>query len=480
MTEFSTLGLSQPLLDAIAALGFEHPTPIQEKAIPRLLQADTDFVGLAQTGTGKTAAFGLPLMDLIDPEVRPTQALVLAPTRELCLQIAKELTLFGQNKKRIKVRAVYGGANILNQIREVRQGAHIVVATPGRLRDMMRRKAVDLRELSIVVLDEADEMLNMGFKEEIDDILRDTPEEKLTWLFSATMPHEVRRIAQNYMSNPFELSIGKQNSANADIEHQYIYVKNSMKYEALTRFLDADPNLFGLVFCRTRRDTQKLAKQLSKDGYKADAIHGDLSQSQRDAVMDKFRTHRIQILVATDVAARGIDVQDISHVFHFNIPDDMAFYTHRSGRTGRAGKKGISLVLAHPRDRRMLRDLERRIQSRFTEARLPDGEMICRSRIQSYFQNLKASAVNEDIDRFMPEIEAELADWTKEDLIRHLASSKFSRLLKTHLRKTNDAPDLDFDYKKIKGRSLRLFINIGTMDVDGKSGFLSFLSDHCD
>ena len=348
MNEFSILGLSKPLIDAIEELGFIQPTPIQSKAIPELLQNDTDLVGLAQTGTGKTAAFGLPLVELVETSERHTQALILAPTRELCLQIANELKQFGKHFPLLKIVEVYGGADIGRQIREVKKGAQIIVATPGRLRDMINRRAVNLNQVEYVVLDEADEMLNMGFKQEIDDILDNTPEDKLTWLFSATMPEDVRRISLNYMSNPLELNVGSKNTANDDIDHQYVVTRPSERYEVLRRYLDFDSEIFALVFCRTRGDSKELADQLARDGYNADALHGDLNQAQRDRVMDGFRTGRLRVLIATDVAARGIDVNDITHVFHFNIPEDRAFYTHRSCRTGRAGKKGISLVLCHP------------------------------------------------------------------------------------------------------------------------------------
>lgn len=478
MSDFESLGLSRQVLDAIEVLGFKEPTPIQEQAIPKLLEDDTDLVGLAQTGTGKTAAFGLPLIDLVDAELRQTQALVLAPTRELCLQIFKELSQFAKNVRQLKLLAVYGGTDIGKQIREVKRGVHIIVATPGRLRDLIRRKVVSVTDIDYVVLDEADEMLNMGFKEEIDDILKDTPEEKLTWLFSATMPPEVRRISKNYMTNPLEITVGKQNTSNADIEHQYVMVRGSEKYEALKRFLDYDADTFGLIFTRTRNDSRDVAEKLSKDGYNADALHGDLNQSQRDRVMERFRNKRLQVLVATDVAARGIDVQDITHVFHYNIPDDKSFYTHRAGRTGRIGNKGISLVLAHPKDMGLLRHMERYVKIKFKMAHIPTGKEICERRLMAHMKLVKEVPVLEDVEDFLPKIQEELETLSKEDLIKHIASLSFSRFFKAY----RHAPDLNPSAKgrdRQKGRGKvkyhRLFINVGSMDVDGKGGFLALV-----
>jgi ATP-dependent RNA helicase DeaD len=484
MSDFATLGLSQQVLDAIEEIGFVEPTPIQTKAIPRLLENDTDLVGLAQTGTGKTAAFGLPLIDLVDVNERQTQALVLAPTRELCLQISKELKLFAAKKKALKIVEVYGGTDIGKQIREIKRGAHIIVATPGRLRDLIRRKVVNITAIDFVVLDEADEMLNMGFKEEIDDILKNTPEEKLTWLFSATMPPEVRRISREYMLDPFEITVGTRNTSNADIEHQYVMVRGSERYLALRRFLDFDADTFGLVFTRTRKDARDVAEKLAKDGYNADALHGDLNQHQRDRVMDRFRSKRLQVLVATDVAARGIDVSDITHVFHYNIPDDKSFYTHRAGRTGRAGSKGISLVLAHPKDMGLLRQLSRIIKVDFKLAHIPTGKEICEKRLMSHMRLVKEVPVLDDIEDFLPKIQEELEDLSKEDLIKHIASLSFSRYFKAY----RHAPDLnprpggasmrEKPRKKSREDFRRLFINIGSMDVEGKGGFLAFVCGH--
>ena len=473
MNEFETLGLSQPVVDAIEALGFSEPTPIQSKAIPRLLQGNTDIVGLAQTGTGKTAAFGLPLVELVDKGMPMTQGLVLAPTRELCLQITKDITQFAKFKKGLAIKAVYGGTDIVRQIKEIKKGVHILIATPGRLRDLMRRKVVHLGELKYVVLDEADEMLNMGFKEEIDDILKDTPKDKKTWLFSATMPPEVRQISQNYMTTPYELSIGTKNATNADIDHQYAFARPSEKYAILKRFLDFDPKTFGLIFCRTRMGTAELADRLIADGYQADALHGDMNQNQRDRVMGKFRARRLQFLVATDVAARGIDVNNITHVFHFNIPEDIAYYTHRSGRTGRAGKKGISLILAHPKDLHIIRKLEQLTKSRFTMTHIPTGKEICEQRLMAQINSLKEIEVREEIGEYLPAINEALEEFSREELIKRLSALSFNKLLHTY----QSAPDFNpKPRKKFKGK--RLFINIGTMDVEGVGPFLRLICEH--
>ena len=475
MNKFTELGLSQPLVAAISALGFEEPTPIQQKAIPLLLEDNTDFIGLAQTGTGKTAAFGLPLLDLVDTEQKHTQALLLAPTRELCLQIMRELEQFAKNIKKLKIRAVYGGVDINKQIREIKSGAHIIAATPGRLRDLMRRKVVDIRHVEYVILDEADEMLNMGFKEEIDEILQDTPEDKLTWLFSATMPTEVRQISKNYMNKPKEYSAGTRNTSNVDIDHQYVIVRPRERYEVLRRFLDFEPETFGLVFTRTRRDARELADKLVRDGYSADALHGDLNQTQRDRVMERFRKRRIQVLVATDVAARGIDVNEITHVFHYNIPEDIHFYTHRSGRTGRAGKKGISLVLTHPKDKGLLYRLEKVIKAKFTEVTIPSGKDICARQLIQRFKKINDTEINFDIEPFLPQLMEEVEGLSREDLIRKIAAMYFRKSLRGYL----NAPEFGKNGRKkvILEKTRRLFINIGSVDVNDKGGFLSFVCE---
>ena len=482
MATFADLGLSQPILATLEKMGFETPTPIQEKAIPQLLENPSDLVGLAQTGTGKTAAFGLPLMDLVDTSNSNTQAVVIAPTRELCLQISKELERFAAGNRKLKVYAVYGGTDIGRQIRDVKRGVHIIVATPGRLRDMINRKAVNVESVDYVVLDEADEMLNMGFKEELDDILQNTPDEKYTWLFSATMPQEVRRIAKNYMTNPIELTVGEKNTTNEDISHQYVISRPSERYEVVRRFLDFDGSIFGLIFTRTRRDSQEVAERLRADGYSADALHGDLSQGQRDKVMQAFRKGRLQILVATDVAARGIDVKEITHVFHYNIPEDMSFYTHRAGRTGRAGKKGISLVLMHPRDFHIVRRLEKITKAKFEMAHIPTGKEIGEKRLMAYINRLKDAEPNEEIKSYLPHIASEFEDLTKEELIEKVASLSFNNLLKKYGNTIDLNPRKPGEQRRERkvvnenGVTMkRFFINVGSMDVDGKAGMTALL-----
>ncbi|HHS95299.1 MAG TPA: DEAD/DEAH box helicase [Phaeodactylibacter sp.] len=478
MTSFQDLGLSPELIQTISKMGFETPTPIQVQAIPLLLQNETDLVGLAQTGTGKTAAFGLPLIELIDTTLKQTQALVVAPTRELCLQISKEFELFSRHLPKLHTVAVYGGADIYKQIKQLKRGAHIIVATPGRLRDLLRRKAVDISHINYIILDEADEMLNMGFKEEIDDILSNTSEDKLTWLFSATMPKEVRRIAKEYMTDPAEVSVRGKQITNVNIEHQYVKVYPSARFETLKRFLDYNRDTFGLVFCRTRRECKELVENLGKDGYNADALHGDLSQAQRDQVMARFRSKRLQVLIATDVAARGLDVQDITHVFHFNIPDDYEVYTHRSGRTARAGKKGKSIILMHPNDAHILRQLEKRNNISFSPAHIPTGEEICELQVLNYIRRLRESEVSPELEPFMDKISQELQELSKMQIIEKLAALSFNRFLE----KYRLAPDLN-QHKRAKKEFSKenmhcLYINMGHMDLENKGQLLGFICKH--
>ena len=439
LSTFSDLGLSAPILDAITSLGFETPTEIQEKAIPHLLGGDADFIGLAQTGTGKTAAFGLPLLDLLDPELDHTQAIVLAPTRELGQQIAEQLALFSKKQKGIRTLAVYGGANIAMQIKALKKTRHVVIATPGRLIDLVNRKAVNLEQVRFVVLDEADEMLNMGFKEELDTILSFTPEEKQTWLFSATMPKEIRRMVKDYMTDPFEVRIDPKTTVNTNIEHQYAVVHPKDKAEALTRFLDLDPELYGVVFCRTKMDTQKLAENLVKGGYRADAIHGDLSQAARDRVMMRFKQRDLQVLIATDVAARGIDVNDLTHVFHFALPNDQAYYTHRSGRTARAGKKGISMSLIGFKEKYKIHNLEKGLGVEFARVEVPLADAVVETRLRSWAMGLMAenagAAPPQDL---VDQIDLLLGPLSKEDMIARLVARELGRLNLGHRADLND------------------------------------------
>ncbi|MEZ5041456.1 MAG: DEAD/DEAH box helicase [Saprospiraceae bacterium] len=501
MQDFSGLGLSQPTLDAIEELGFETPTSIQAGAIPKLLNSQSDFVGLAQTGTGKTAAFGLPLIELVDASLPHTQALVLAPTRELCLQISTQLESYGKYRRKTKILAVYGGTDIGRQIRELRKGVHILVATPGRLRDLLERQSADISQISYLVLDEADEMLNMGFRAEIDEILESAPADRITWLFSATMSRDVRRIAKNYMHNPEELVVGDLNTSNKDIEHQYTLVRATEKYDILKNFLDAEEDIYGIIFCRTRRDTEKLAKMLDKDGYPADAIHGDLNQSQRDRVMELFRNRKVTLLVATDVAARGIDVNDISHVYHFNIPEDLNFYTHRSGRTGRAGKTGTSLILAHQREKTLIPQLERRLDIRFKHQNPPSVEMLLQRKLMAHIQAILDAPKNKVLDKVLPPLQQGLAAFSKEDLIYQIAASfveknprygMVNRPLPVIQPMSRDR-DMDRDRDRGRGRDrdrdrggsrkpgsfTRLFINLGTIDISQKGEFLGYICRSC-
>ena len=481
MKSFEALGLSKGLVESVQQIGFETPTPIQEKAIPVLLKGNCDFVGLAQTGTGKTAAFGLPLLELIDENSRQTQALVLAPTRELGLQITSDLENFTEKFKAFNIVAVYGGSSISEQIRKVKRGAQIIVATPGRLIDLIDRKAINLSTVQYVVLDEADEMLNMGFKEDIDKILSYTPDTKNTWLFSATMPREVKAITKNYMSNPHELTIGDQHVGNVNIEHHYVMVQEKDKYLALKRILDDNPEIFGLIFCRTRIDTQRIAEMLMKDGYNADALHGDLTQQQRDRVMLKFRQRSLQILVATDVAARGIDVEDISHVIHMNMPDEMEFYTHRSGRTARAGKKGISIAMISRRELGRVKQLEKSLKAPFKRMMVPTGGQVCQKQLLALMHKVREVKVNEEeVSEFLPAVYEELKDLTKQELIKRFASIEFNRFLDYY----RNAPDLNLNDRRgsdsdgdryITGS--RFFINLGKMDGLDAGDMLAFIDD---
>jgi ATP-dependent RNA helicase DeaD len=432
---FKELGLRVEVLQSIEAMGFAEPTPIQQSAIPHLLNDQSDFVGLAQTGTGKTAAFGLPLIHKVTDRPTETQGLIIAPTRELCLQISKDLEAFAQFDKQIRVVAVYGGTDIRRQMTEIKRGATIVVATPGRLVDLINRRAINLQTVETVVLDEADEMLNMGFKEDIDAILDATPDTKNVWLFSATMPKEVAAIAKNYMTDPLEVAMGHKNQSNENIEHIYYTVKERDRYDALKRLIDASPEIFGLVFCRTRNETATVAEKLAKDGYSAEPLHGDLSQAMRDRVMDRFRERSIQLLVATDVAARGIDVDNITHVINYNLPDDIENYTHRSGRTARAGRQGKSLVLINARENYKIKAIERQIRMTFAAALIPEASEICGIQLNKLISKVKEIEVKEnDIAPFLPAIMADFEELSKEEVIKKFISAEFNRFIEYYDR----------------------------------------------
>ena len=469
MKTFSELGIDSRILKAIEDLGFEKAMPVQEAVIPVLLEKDTDIVALAQTGTGKTAAFGLPLLQKINCENFKAEALILCPTRELCIQIAGDLKDFGKYITNFRIVPVYGGANIETQIRQLSRGVNVIVATPGRMLDLMRRGKIDLTNIKYAVLDEADEMLDMGFQDEINEILKDTPKEKNTLLFSATMPSQVEKIARGYMKNPVEITVGSRNSGSDNVKHYCYLVHAKDRYLALKRIADYYPDIYAIIFCRTRRETQEVADWLIKDGYNADALHGDLSQVQRDNVMGKFRVRNLQMLVATDVAARGLDVSDLTHVINYNLPDEIEAYTHRSGRTGRADKSGISIAITNMRERGKIKDIERQIGKSFKMAKIPNGKEVCEKQLFHMIDKMENVEVNEEqIADFLPVIYKKLEHLTKEDLIKRFSSVEFNRFLKYY----HNAPDLNVSEKsgdgQVRSRTsegfARLFINLGKMD----------------
>ena len=520
MKSFSELGLSKPLMQVLPELGFEKPSPIQEQSIPLLNDKAQDFIGLAQTGTGKTAAFGLPLLDWVNPDQKDTQALILAPTRELGQQIAGQLSIFAKYLPKIQIQSVYGGASIVAQMKDIkRRTPQIVIATPGRLLDLMRRKVLDLSTIRFVVLDEADEMLNMGFKEDLDDILAYTGDTKNTWLFSATMPKEIRNIVKSYMSKPVEVKVSTGNQLNENIEHQYAVVKSSDKFEGLKRVLDVEEGFRGVIFCRTRIKTQQLADDLNKSGYQSEALHGDLSQAQRDRVMKRFKAHSLQVLVATDVAARGIDVNDLTHVIHYALPDDPSYYTHRSGRTARAGKKGISLSLLTNRDMRKLDGLERSLKLKIQKISIPSVEDILNIRLNKWAQNILDLPIKKDLNgKLLTDIQMLLGSMSFEELVEKLVSKEIdslnynkkgkdlnesSRASKRSSRDSDrrgkgrdrnadrksekrDRSKFDFkrkdkseskDRKSSTKKGNRFFINVGKSDGVSKSDMVDFIAE---
>ncbi len=489
MTKFEALGLQQSLLDAVTDLGFESPSEVQEKAIPILLENETDLVALAQTGTGKTAAFGFPLIQKIQSESRTTQGLILSPTRELCLQITNELKLYAKYEKNINVVAIYGGASITEQAKQVKRGAQIVVATPGRMKDMIGRRLVDISKIDYCILDEADEMLNMGFFEDIKDILSNTPKEKSTWLFSATMPKEVSVIAKKFMHSPQEITVGDKNSGASTVQHEYYIVGGRDRYPALKRLADTNPDIFSVIFCRTKRDTQKVAEKLIEDGYNAGALHGDLSQNQRDLVMNSFRKKQIQMLVATDVAARGIDVDDITHVINYQLPDEIETYTHRSGRTGRAGKSGISMIIVTRSELRKIKAIENKIKQKFIQKTIPTGMEICEIQLYHLANKIKETEINEEVESYLPAINDVLKGVDREDLIRKIVSVEFTRFY-NYYNKTKDLNLADSgdggDRRKDRGGqvpssgSVRYFINVGEKDGYDWMSLKDFIRDTVD
>lgn len=514
MTTFSELGLDEKLVKATDALGFVNPSPIQEKAIPVLLSGTKDFVGLAQTGTGKTAAFGLPLLQLMDTKQKFPQALVICPTRELCMQIVADIEKFKKFMTGMQVVAVYGGTSISMQIRDIRRGVQIVVATPGRLIDLIERKAINLEQIKYVVLDEADEMLNMGFQDDIEFILQNTPNREATWLFSATMPAEIRRVSKKYMDSPFEVTVGKANTGSKSIDHQYFIIQAQHRYEALKRLIDFNPGIYGIIFTRTKLDAQDISEKLTREGYDIDALHGDLTQGQRDKVMAAFRDRSLQLLIATDVAARGIDVKEITHVINYELPDDVEVYTHRSGRTGRAGSTGICMSLVHARETYKLRTIEKMVQQPFHKLEIPSGKDVCRKQF-FYFMDklLQADISHGDYETYLPMLQEKFADVTKDEVLQRVAALEFDRFLKYYensgdlnvreqKRERRDVvsggrdQDRRRDVRSDRGERFersgsdrgrqsdgnlaRLFVNLGTKDGFYKASFLQFILDMSD
>jgi ATP-dependent RNA helicase DeaD len=505
MALFEELGLQENLLKAVGDLGFTQPTPIQEKAIPVLLSGTKDLIGLAQTGTGKTAAFGLPLLQLVEAGKKFPQALIICPTRELCMQIVSEMELFKKYLPAIHVVAVYGGTSITMQIRDIRRGVQIVVATPGRLIDLIERKAINLNEIKYVVLDEADEMLNMGFQEDIEFILQNTPQRDSTWLFSATMPPEIRQVSKRYMKEPVEITMGKKNTANKNVDHQFYVTQAQHRYETLKRLIDFNPGIYGLIFTRTKADAQEISEKLTREGYDIDALHGDLSQQQRNKVMDEFREKTLQLLIATDVAARGIDVSGITHVINYELPDDVEVYTHRSGRTGRAGKTGVCMSIVHAREIGRIRQIERMVQVPFHKVEIPGGKDVCRKQFFYFMEKLLQTDISHgDYETYLPMLQEKFQDISKEEVLKRVAAMEFDRFLKYYenaedlnARERRDERVRSFDgrergdrgdrRKDTRGREFsggsnytRLFVNLGTKDGFYKASFLQFILDMSD
>lgn len=483
LNNFSKLGLSPETIEVLDKIGFTEPTPIQEQAIPKLLENDpTDFIGLAQTGTGKTAAFGLPLVELIDAGNKATQVLIMAPTRELGQQTAQQLVTFSKKNKALNVEVVYGGASIINQIQALKKPTQIVVATPGRLLDLIKRKAVKLENVKYVVLDEADEMLNMGFKEDIDSILSYTLPSRVTWLFSATMPPEIRKIVKKYMDAPLEVSINTQEKVNRDISHKFVSTKVSNKLSAIRRFLDIQPNMRGIMFCRTKRETQKISDDLGALGYGVEALHGDLSQAQRDSVMRRFKTRSMQLLIATDVAARGIDVNDLTHVFHHTLPEQLENYTHRSGRTARAGKKGISIAFINPREGYKISELEKKFKIKFEPLEVPSVEALKSSRINNWAHLIINTKVDAQAEEILVSLKDQFSHLSKEDILKRLITSQIDHLI-VQGKEDTDLNDLGGDKyqekskKREKSGFHRYFVNIGSIDGLTKGDLIHYLSD---
>jgi ATP-dependent RNA helicase DeaD len=481
MSTFLELGLKEPINRALTDLGYEKPTVIQEKAIPQIISSTDDLKAFAQTGTGKTAAFSLPILELLDQNNGNVQAIILSPTRELAVQIGNNIKDFCKYLPDIKVTTVYGGSSMEDQIRSLKRGSQIVVGTPGRTVDLIKRRALKLGNVQWLVLDEADEMLNMGFKDELDKVLEATPETKQTLLFSATFPREVESIARNYMTNPIEITSGQKNQGADSVSHEYYSVTERTRYPALKRIADLNPNIYAIIFCRTRRETQEVADNLIKDGYSADALHGDLSQGQRDSVMGKFRKKTIQILVATDVAARGLDVTELTHVLNHKLPDQIENYTHRSGRTGRAGNKGISIVLVNGKEKGKLRQIERIIQKKFVEAKVPTGKEIVQNQLMNLIDKVQNIEVNEaQISEFLPSIYEKLEGLDREQLIQKFVSLEFNTMLAYYenSKDLNDLSSRDNSRARTENENMtRFFINIGRKDSLNPAKLIGLIND---
>jgi len=477
------LGLKEELLQAIRELGYERPMPVQEEVIPFLLEGERDVVALAQTGTGKTAAFGLPVLQKLDPQNPDTQALIMSPTRELCIQIADDLKDYARHIPGVRILPVYGGSSIKNQIDGLKKGAQVIVATPGRLIDLMERGKADLASVRTVVMDEADEMLNMGFTEDINTILKSVPEDRTTLLFSATMPDEIARISMDYMHNPHEIVIGKKNESTASVRHICYTVQAKEKYQTLKRIVDYYPRIYGIVFCRTKVETQEISDRLIHDGYNVDALHGDLSQVQRDYVMQRFRLHNIQLLIATDVAARGIDVDDLTHVINYTLPDEIEAYTHRSGRTGRAGKTGISIAIINLRETHRIRAIERIINKKFEVGQIPTGKEICSKQIFNLMDRIEKVEVNEeDIAEILPSVYRKFEWLDKEELIRRMVSLEFNRIIDYYRENEDFEATVEGAGKRkvevtLEEGFTKIFINLGKMDGISPKSLLSLIND---
>ena len=470
MKTFKETGLNKNLLEAISKLGFESPTPIQEKTIPILMESTKDVIATAETGTGKTAAFGLPILNMVDTNDNITQSLVLCPTRELCIQIALDLTQYAKYIPNVNIVSVYGGASIETQIKALKKGAHIVIGTPGRTKDLIKRKKLKVQSVERVILDEADEMLTMGFKEDLEMILGQTPKQKQTLLFSATMSKKVILITNKYMQNPVEVSVAPMNLGAQNVEHIYYMVHIKDRYEAIKRVADSNPNIYGIVFCRTRRETKEVANKLMQDNYNADTLHGELTQAQRDEVMGRFRKRNIQLLVATDVAARGLDVNDLTHVINYNLPDEPEVYIHRSGRTGRAGKKGISIAIIHTREMGRIREIERKGSISFNKQTIPSGLEICKTRLLTLIDKVKNVDVNEDqISPFLPEIYEKLEYLDRENLVKHFVSAEFNRYLSYY----KNSRDINVSDHRKEGKNKKVRQDVSQKRKDNSfNGFL--------